>query len=63
MKSLNQFARRYVSFVCAIALIATSLAHGGVATRAAKRAITHMIMTTGTDPEPRYRVMENSVYA
>jgi len=42
MKSINQFARRYVSFVCAIALIATSLAHA-VAQQPApvKRAITH----------------------
>ncbi|HEX3086356.1 MAG TPA: hypothetical protein VHP99_17615, partial [Pyrinomonadaceae bacterium] len=42
MKSFNQFARRYVSFVCAVALIATSLAHA-VAQQPAptKRAITH----------------------
>ena len=42
MKSVNQFARRYVSLVCATALIATSLAHA-VAQQPApvKRAITH----------------------
>src|ERR1043166_3128756 len=42
MKSVNQFARRYVSVVCAIALIATSLAHA-VAQQPVpvKRAITH----------------------
>jgi len=42
MKSVNQFARRYVSLVCAIALIATSLAHAVAQKPAtAKRAITH----------------------
>src|SRR5258706_7852862 len=42
MKSLNQFSRRYVSALCAIALIATSLAHAFAQQPAtAKRAITH----------------------
>ena len=42
MKSVNHFARRYVSYVCAIALIATSLAHAVAQQPAAvKRAITH----------------------
>src|SRR6185503_5870994 len=42
MKSVNQFARRYVSLVCAIAFIATSLAHAVAQKPAtAKRAITH----------------------
>jgi hypothetical protein len=42
MKSVNQFARRYVSLVCAVALIATSLAQAFAQQRAVtKRAITH----------------------
>ena len=42
MKSLNQFSRRYVSALCAIALMATSLAHAFAQQPAtAKRAITH----------------------
>src|SRR5437764_1667594 len=42
MKSLNNLSRRYVSMVCTIALIATSLAHAFAQQPAtAKRAITH----------------------
>jgi len=42
MKSVNQFARRYVSLVCAVALIATSLAQAFAQQPAvSKRAITH----------------------
>src|ERR1044072_5892822 len=42
MKSTNHFARRYVSLVCAIALIATSLAHAMAQQPATvKRAFTH----------------------
>jgi len=42
MKSVNQFARRYVSLVCAVALIATSLAQAFAQQPAVtKRAITH----------------------
>src|SRR5438067_2824927 len=42
MKSLNNLSRRYVSMVCAIALITTSLAHAFAQQPAtAKRAITH----------------------
>src|SRR6476620_11337982 len=42
MKSVNQFARRYVSLVCAVALIATSLAQAFAQQPApTKRAITH----------------------
>src|SRR2546423_1021763 len=42
MKSLNNHSRRYVSMLCAIALMATSLAHAFAQQPAtAKRAITH----------------------
>src|SRR5213080_3884175 len=42
MKSLNNLSRRYVSALCAIALMATSLAHAFAQQPAtAKRAITH----------------------
>ena len=42
MKSLNHLSRRYVSVLCAIALMATSFAHAFAQQPAtAKRAITH----------------------
>src|ERR1700756_515920 len=41
MKPLNHLSRRYVSALCAIALIVTSLAHTFAQQPTAKRAITH----------------------